>query len=209
LVCQKSPPINEEEFALILGLPSSVVDESREEISKNISWRRELPPVEAREILDIVQHQAVTSFPEITLGLDGTTYELTIELGNNKVQFTWWCEPPLAWKALGEVSKILLTKADAVSMIEDLQSDTRKQLIEKLEEVFDEVQAYRKKESEESLRTHNRRCHELASSLRFTGLTCPGCGHHSRDIRFFDKSPDAKSYFICAACGRSFRPDDL
>jgi transcription elongation factor Elf1 len=56
---------------------------------------------------------------------------------------------------------------------------------------------------------HNRRCQELASSLKIEGLTCPTCNYHSKDIRFVDRSPEAKSYFICGACGRSFRPEEL
>jgi len=110
---------------------------------------------------------------------------------------------------VGTATKTLLNRADAASMIGALQSKTRKQLIEQLEEELGELQATMKKDSEELKRTHNHRCDELARSLRTTGLTCPGCGQHSKDIRFIDKSPDTKSYFICKACGRSFRPEDL
>jgi hypothetical protein len=81
-------------------------------------------------------------------------------------------------------------------MIGALQSKSRKQLIEQLEEELGELQALMKKDSEELTRTHNHRCDELLRSLRTAGLTCPGCGQHAKDIRFIDKSTDARCYFI-------------
>jgi hypothetical protein len=48
----------------------------------------------------------------------------------------------------------------------------------------------------------------LADQLSRTGLTCPQCGHHSRDVRLVDKSPAEKSYFRCKACLGSFGPAD-
>jgi hypothetical protein len=209
LVCQKKPPFNKVESALFVCVLGGDVGKDLDEITKSIGWRREVPAAEAREILDILQRQIAPVVPETIVGLDGTGYELHIERGFSKVQFTWWCEPPRVWNALGEAAKTLLNRADAASMIEALQSKTRKQLIEKLEEELGELQAKVKKDSEELMRTHNCRCRELARSSRTAGLTCPGCGQHSKDIRFIDKSPDAKSYFICKACGRSFRPEDL
>jgi len=209
LVCQKTPPFNVEELALVAGVRGGLVVDNCEEITKGISWRREVSPTEVREILDILQHQVISVVPETIVGLDGTTYELLIERGFSKVQFTWWCEPPEVWKTLGEVSKRLLSIADAESTVETLQPDSRKQFIKQLREELDERQARRKEENEELMMAHNLRCHELARSLRATGLTCPGCGRHSKDNRFVDKSPDSKSYFICSACGRSFRPEDL
>jgi hypothetical protein len=209
LVCQKTPPFNVEELALIAGVRGGLVVDNCEDIAKSISWRREVSPTEVREILDVLQHQVVSVVPETIVGLDGTTYELLIQRGFSKVRFTWWCEPPAVWKALGEVSTRLLNIADATSAIETLQPDSRKKLIKQLREELDELQTRRKEESAELMRAHNLRCHKLARSLRATGLTCPGCGRHSNDNRFIDKSPDAKSYFICNACGRSFRPEDL
>jgi hypothetical protein len=209
LICQKKPPFNEVEWALFVGVLGGVVGKDLDEITKNIGWQQEVPAAEATEILDILQRQIAPVVPETSVGLDGTFYELHIERGFSSVQFTWWCEPPQVWSALGEAAKTLLKRADAASMVEARQSKTRKQLIEQLEEQLGELQAKMKKDSGQLMRTHNDRCDELERSLRTTGLTCPGCGQHSKDIRFIDKSPDAKSYFICRACGRSFRPEDL
>jgi hypothetical protein len=209
LVCQKMLPFNMEEFALIVEVRGGLVVDNCEEITEAMSWRREVSPTEVRDILDILEHQVISVVPETVMGLDGTTYELLIERGFSKVQFTWWCEPPAVWKALGEISKRLLLIADATSVPETLQPDSRKKLIKQLSEERDELRARSKEENEEVMRAHNLRCHELARSLRAVGLTCPGCGRHSKENRFVDKSPDAESYFICGACGRSFRPADL
>ncbi len=209
LLCQKKPPFNEKEVAIFCGVLSGSVPDNLEEITKTVDWQREVPTLEARELMEILEHPVVPFIPETIEGLDGTTYELLIERGSSNVQFSWWCEPPRVWEALGKVAKTLLNRADAASMVDVLQSNTRKQLIRQLAEELGELQADMKKESEELMRTHNRRCHELAKTLSATGLTCPGCGRHSNDIRFIDKSPDAKSYFICGACGRSLRPEEL
>lgn len=209
LLCQKKPPFNKKEVTIFLGVLSRGVPGSLGEITKTVDWQREVPTLEARELMEILERQVLPVVPETILGLDGTTYELLIERGFSEVRFTWWCDPPRVWKALGEVAKTLLNRADAASMVDVLQSKTRKQLIRQLAEELGELQADMKKESEKLMKMHNRRCHELAKTLSATGLTCPGCGWHSNDIRFMDKSPDAKSYFICGACGRSFRPEDL
>jgi hypothetical protein len=108
LVCQKIPPFNAEELALIVGVRGGLVVDRCEEITKGISWKREVSPTEVRDILDILEHQLISVVPETVIGLDGTTYEFFIERGFSKVQFTWWCEPPAVWKALGEISKRLL-----------------------------------------------------------------------------------------------------
>jgi hypothetical protein len=208
LVCQKEPPFNTEEIVLIAAR-EGIVDDQHDELMKSISWQREVPAAEASAILDILQHQIAFIIPEATIGLDGTTYELLIERGFSKVQFTWWCDPPLGWKALGEVANKILSRTDSISALESLQTNERKQSIKQLREKLDELHAKRKKEKEELIRMHNRRCQELASSLEIQGLTCPRCNYHSKDIRFVDRSPGTKSYFICSACGRSFRPEDL
>lgn len=209
LVCQKKPPFNEFESTLFVGVLGGVASKDLDEITKNIGWQLDVPAAEARTIQDILQGQITPVVPETIVGLDGTFYELHIDRGFSRVQFTWWCEPPRVWSALGEAAKTLLKRADVASRMGALQSKTRKQLIEQLEEELGEVQAKMKKDGQEVTRTHNHRCEELARSLRITGLTCPSCGQRSKDIRFIDKSPDAKSYFICKACGRSFRPEDL
>jgi hypothetical protein len=57
-----------------------------------------------------------------------------------------------------------------------------------------------------AIRSWNIRIRPMLVRLAYEGLTCPHCGTQTRTVRFVDKSPDAKSYFICRSCGRSFGP---
>ena len=61
----------------------------------------------------------------------------------------------------------------------------------------------------EAVRRSNLEAHALSSRIDSVGLTCPHCHQHTRDIRFIDRSPVAKSYFICGECGQSFVPAEL
>ncbi len=55
---------------------------------------------------------------------------------------------------------------------------------------------------------YNQRCGELNERLDSGGLTCPHCHEHTKRIRYHDKAPESKSYFVCQLCARSFRPED-
>jgi hypothetical protein len=209
LICQKNPPLNEGEFSIFASLLNRVVGRDLEEITKNMNWQREVPPLEAKTITTILEHLVATVAPESVQGLDGTTYTLLIKRGFNVAQFTWWCEPPAGWQALGELAKTLLKIADVASVTAAQQTSQRKRLMQQLQSVLDDERTRLQSEREELLRTHNHRCHELAQSMKNLGLTCPNCSVYTSDFRFIDKGPGAKSYFICKACGRSFRPEDL
>jgi hypothetical protein len=209
LICQKNPPLNEGEFSIFASVLRRVVGRDREEITKSMNWQREVPPLEAKTIATILEQLVPTVVPESVEGLDGTTYTLLIKRGFNVIQFTWWCEPPAGWQALGGLAKTLLKIADVASVTATQQSSQRKRLMQQLQWALDDERTRLQSEREELLRTHNRRCHELAQSMRNLGLTCPNCSVYTSDFRFIDKGPVAKSYFICKACGRSFRPEDL
>ena len=107
LFCEKKPPLNPEDGLLIVGVHSGVFgdDFGLKEITKSIGWQQDIPPVAVKEILDILERQVFPAVPEAASGLDGSSYELLIEHGFNKVQFAWWGEPQGLWKALGELSK--------------------------------------------------------------------------------------------------------
>lgn len=67
-------------------------------------------------------------------------------------------------------------------------------------------------QSERRLRaiaTHNQLCEGMRKQLVSAGLTCPHCLKHSTKIRYYDKAPDGKSYFVCQSCARSFWSEDL
>jgi hypothetical protein len=209
LVCQKKPPLNANEFVIFAADFNRLIGPDLEDITKSIDWQREVPPSEAKKLTAVLEQQVVSVAPECVLGLDGTTYELLIERGFNRIQFTWWGEPPTAWRALRELSATLLDFADAASRTEVLQSDQRKRLIQQLREELADEQMRLDNAKTELIKSRNMQCQEIAQSLSKVGLKCPNCGVVSSDIRFVDKSPAGKSYFICQACGRSFRPEDL
>jgi hypothetical protein len=54
-----------------------------------------------------------------------------------------------------------------------------------------------------SLEDHNAACRRLALAIARRGRRCPHCGRHSRDYEFVDRSPEAKSIFVCRSCARS------
>lgn len=203
----KDPPLKRAEFAIFLSAVNKIIGQNL--ITKSIDWRREVPPSKAEKITAALESLVMSVVPAEVFGLDGTTYELLIERGFNKIQFTWWGEPPAAWRALRELSNALLSVADAASMIEAQQSDKRKQIVQQLQKELDDRQAKLRNARIKLVRAHNGRCLDLAQDLSKGGLTCPNCRVRSSKIRFFDKSPLGKSYFICNVCGRSFRPEDL
>ena len=209
LVCQKNPPLSEVEDALFAGDLRDVPDKELEQIKTAICWQRELSPSEVSEIDHLLHCEIIPIVPEAIDGLDGTIYELLIEVGLNRVQFSWWEEAPSGWKPLRDLSEMLLRMGDAACMIEALQSNERKQSIKHLSERLDEEQ-FLLREAQRMLLSENRsRGRELARRAGIVGITCPHCDQHSRDVRFIDSGADAKSYFICGRCGRSFFPGNV
>lgn len=70
-----------------------------------------------------------------------------------------------------------------------------------------ESEERREKSRQEAIATHaesNALAAGWAERLQAEGLTCPSCQRHTRNIRYYDKGPDQRSYFICQECGRSF-----
>jgi hypothetical protein len=61
----------------------------------------------------------------------------------------------------------------------------------------------------ERVADYNQRCEELKELLDSDGLVCPHCHHKTKKIRYFDKSPQSRSYFVCQLCARSFRAEDI
>jgi hypothetical protein len=207
LVCQKQPPLNANEFAIFSANLDRLIGPELEDITKSMEWQREVPQSEAKKLTAALEHEALYVTPESVEGLDGTTYELLIERGFNRIQFKWWGEPPAAWRALREVSSTLLDLADAALRIEHQQSNKRKRLIQQLENQLEEEQTKLNNKMMELTNVNNERCLALAKSK--AELTCPNCGVLPSNIRFVDKGPAGRSYLICQTCGRSFRPADL
>lgn len=61
----------------------------------------------------------------------------------------------------------------------------------------------------ERVADYNQGCEELKKVLDSDGLVCPRCRERTKKIRYYDKSPDSRSYFVCQLCARSFRAEDI
>jgi len=59
----KEPALDGNEFSIFVSALSRVVGRDREEITKSMKWQREVPPLEAKIITAILEHQFVTVAP--------------------------------------------------------------------------------------------------------------------------------------------------
>ncbi len=91
---------------------------------------------------------------------------------------------------------------------EDLLAGVDWEAKDRLRERLDrEAEERRERSRQEAIAAHaesNALAERWAEQLKAGGLTCPACQRHTRNIRYYDKRPDQRSYFICQECGRSF-----
>ena len=69
--------------------------------------------------------------------------------------------------------------------------------------------AIEEQERSTTIAIYNRGCEDLRRRLKSVGLDCPHCHARTTKIRFYDKSPEDRSYFVCQLCGRSLRLEDF
>ncbi|MGH9893041.1 MAG: hypothetical protein ACREA0_13825 [bacterium] len=71
-------------------------------------------PLEKEATESLITELAAIRLPliaESAIGLDGTTYSLTITRGFNQVSLSWWGSPPGAWKSMGPLLERLVSLA--------------------------------------------------------------------------------------------------
>ena len=108
-----------------------------------------------------------------------------------------------AWnEALPSIRMALPTEQ---ALLQAADWDSKEALIQK---IFIRNQEQRQKRLA-AIATHNQVCEEMHKRLVSIGLTCPHCLEYGTKIRYYDKAPEGKSYFVCQLCARSFRPEDL
>lgn len=76
-------------------------------------WERPLSPAGVAEIARLLKGTTVPLAPEFAMGLDGTTWELRIEYGWNRVHLAWWPELPRAWQSLRPLLDFLVSLTGA------------------------------------------------------------------------------------------------
>lgn len=67
----------------------------------------------------------------------------------------------------------------------------------------------RKLEDLATIDIYNHGCEDLRNQLESAGLVCPHCQQRTTKVRFYNKAPAARSYFVCQLCARSFRLEDF
>lgn len=69
----------------------------------------------------------------------------------------------------------------------------------------EDARAQQERERAKAIVESNEIARRLALQLKTAGgLRCPHCRQRTRDMRFHDREPHDKSYFVCRLCGRSF-----
>lgn len=71
-------------------------------------YRSDIPVSELQELLHAVRSATVSAVGGCALGLDGTSYELTIQDGVARVTYSWWMTPERGWRPLAEIADLLL-----------------------------------------------------------------------------------------------------
>ena len=72
----------------------------------------------------------------------------------------------------------------------------------------DELEAHQRA-LEAELAPHREQCAQMVLQLQAGQLWCPTCQKAHGQIRFYDRSPDRKSIFICQICAFSFGPEGM
>jgi|SRR6516225_1634088 hypothetical protein len=60
VVCRKKAPLNENECAVLAAAQGTVAGQDLDEVTKGISWEREVPPLEAESILATLEKRVVS-----------------------------------------------------------------------------------------------------------------------------------------------------
>lgn len=104
---------NEHTYWIRYGETEPPTTDPLESVGQSFSVTEEFEIFEgdAEDLLEKLKQASISVAPEYIMGCDGTTYELIIESGFNRVHYQWWSEAPKGWEALIEASNALLKLA--------------------------------------------------------------------------------------------------
>jgi len=74
----------------------------------NAGGKITISPSDFNNLLGDIKLYRITAFPEFSMGLDGTTYTISIKNGFNSVTYSWWAECPPEWETLGTLAEKLI-----------------------------------------------------------------------------------------------------
>lgn len=83
--------------------------------SRGRDYRSDIPAPELQELLHAVRSAKISLVGNSPQGLDGTSYELTVEEGGAQATYCWWSHPDKGWHPLVEIARTLLNLGFKVS----------------------------------------------------------------------------------------------
>ena len=75
---------------------------------RGCEYRSDIPASELQALLQAVRSATISAVGGCAMGLDGTSYELTIEDGVAHATYRWWMIPDDGWQPLAQISGMLL-----------------------------------------------------------------------------------------------------
>lgn len=83
-------------------------------------WRRPLAPETLDELRRLLPTGDLPRPSHVGLGLDGTTFTLTIGRGVDAVEYSWWVRAPREWDRLRQIVRLLVAAAGVADRVEVL-----------------------------------------------------------------------------------------
>jgi hypothetical protein len=78
-------------------------------------YRSHIPASELEDILQTVRAANIPMFGDCPMGVDGQSFELTIENGMARSSYRWWLKPNEKWHVLSDIANMLDQLAVRVS----------------------------------------------------------------------------------------------
>jgi hypothetical protein len=78
-------------------------------------YRSEIPATELQAFLAFVGSANISVSGACPMGLDGASYELTVEEGTAHATYRWWMTPDERWRPLQEIASRLLNMGARIS----------------------------------------------------------------------------------------------
>src|SRR3990170_3716184 len=78
-------------------------------------YRADIPAAELQDLLGAVRSARVSPVGDCGFGLDGVSYELTIEEGMAHATYRWWMTPGEGWSPLADIADRILQLGFRVS----------------------------------------------------------------------------------------------
>jgi len=75
---------------------------------QNASGKIPISSSDFNELVGDIKIGRISAFPKYSMGLDGTTFKISIKNGFNSAIYEWWAECPSEWAQLGKLAEKLI-----------------------------------------------------------------------------------------------------